>query len=89
MSFSAPFLGICFSITAMAGALIVGELYPGSYAEKLSLINTVGIFISSAGSLLIGSASDYFGSYSPVYLIFAAIDLLCITGILYISNKIK
>ena len=37
----------------------------------------------------IGSASDYFGSYSPVYLIFAVIDLLCITGILYISKKMN
>ncbi|MBQ6367494.1 MAG: MFS transporter [Erysipelotrichaceae bacterium] len=87
MNISAPFLGICFSISSMAGALIVGELYAGSYAKKLSQINTVGIFISSVGSLLIGFASDYFGSYSPVYLIFAVIDFLCITGILYISKK--
>ena len=73
----------------MAGALIVGEIYAGSYSRKLSQVNTVGIFVSSAASLLIGWASDYFGSYSAVYSAFALIDLFCIFGIVYIMNKTK
>ena len=89
MSISSPFLGMCFSVTAMAGALIVGEIYAGSYSRKLSQVNTVGIFVSSAASLLIGWASDYFGSYSAVYSAFALIDLFCIFGIVYIMNKTK
>ena len=89
MSISSPFLGMCFSVTAMAGALIVGEIYAGSYSRKLSQVNTVGVFVSSAASLLIGWASDYFGSYSVVYLAFVLIDLFCILGIVYIMNKTK
>ena len=89
MSISSPFLGMCFSVTAMAGALIVGEIYAGSYSRKLSQVNTVGVFVSSAASLLIGWASDYFGSYSVVYLTFVLIDLFCILGIVYIMNKTK
>ena len=89
MSISSPFLGMCFSVTAMAGALIVGEIYAGSYSRKLSQVNTVGVFVSSAASLLIGWASDYFGSYPVVYLAFVLIDLFCILGIVYIMNKTK
>ena len=76
------FIGFCYFLATMVASLICRELFSERYAETLGRLNAAGYLSSAFSGIVMAALSDLFGSYTPVYLGFGILSLLCI-GILY------